>query len=491
MESLSNRVFKLILIVCIGCSGLVIGLHWGRLPWASTSWIQVFANQPGLWFGAFLLSIVIAELAWRIVLVVQYRPIPDCEPSLLPQCTVIVPAFNEGVQVYKTLKSLAASDYPKKKLQIIAVDDGSQDDTWAWIQKARQELGKGLKIIRLPRNQGKRHALHAGFLKSTGGVLITVDSDSMVEPLTLKHMVAPFVHDSRVGAVAGNVRVLNRDRGVIPRMLDVAFVYSFDFMRASQSMVNTVMCTPGALSAYRRSVVMEVLSEWLHQKYCGRPANIGEDRAMTNLILRQGKHVLFQQNAMVYTEIPVTYTKLCKMYLRWGRSNVRETIAMSRFAFKRFRNSSMIGARINLLSGWLSLIKSPLFLVTLVMIVPRGGITFGTSIVAGILVFQSLSAGIYAWKYNRYSALWAYMYGIYGFLGLFWIKPYALVTSHRSGWLTRGNPAPKQVHGKPLQAKQASLMPDTTCTCTQPIRLSLSDLSHHPAYSPGVNNYTF
>ncbi len=283
-------------------------------------------------------------------------------------------------------------------------------------------------------------------------------SDSMVEPLTLKHMVAPFVQDSRVGAVAGNVRVLNRDKGMIPRMLEVAFVYSFDFIRASQSMVNTVMCTPGALSAYRRSVVMEVLPEWLHQKYCGRPANIGEDRAMTNLILRQGNHVLFQQNAMVHTEIPVNYSKLCKMYLRWGRSNVRETIAMSRFAFKRFRNTSMVGARINLLSGWLSLIKSPLFVIALVLIIPREFIAFWVSIVAGVLVFQSLSAGIYAWKYNRSSALWAYVYGIYGFLGLFWIKPYALVTSHRSGWLTRSNAPPKQAHDLPLLTEQSSLM---------------------------------
>ncbi len=458
MESLSHRVFKLTLIIGIAFSGVMIGL-WGATPWTKIPWTQVFTIQPAMKFGALFLSLVVVELVWRIILAVQYRPVPDCQTTQLPHCTVVVPAFNEGVQVYKTLKSLAASDYPKKKLHIIAVDDGSQDDTWEWIKTARQELGKGLKIIRLQQNQGKRHALHAGFLKSTGTILITVDSDSMVEPLTVKHMVAPFVKDARVGAVAGNVRVLNRDRGMIPRMLDVAFVYSFDFMRASQSMVNTVMCTPGALSAYRKSVVMQVLPEWLHQTYCGRPANIGEDRAMTNLILREGNHVLFQQNAMVYTEIPVTYTKLCKMYLRWGRSNVRETIAMSRFAFRKFRKGSMVGARINLLSGWLSLIKTPLFVITLVQILPRNLNSFGVSIVAGVLVFQSLAAGIYAWKYNRSSAFWAYVYGLYGFLALFWIKPYALVTSHRSGWLTRGI-APKQAQGLSLMGEQSRLITD-------------------------------
>ena len=437
MESLRNRVFKLIIIFCIACSGIIIGVYWGNSPWTMAFWSRLSWMHPAVFIGTLFLGLVLAELAWRSVLAIQYTPVPDCDSGKLPSCTVIVPAFNEGAQVYKTLKSLSQSDYPKDKLQIIAVDDGSRDDTWLWIKKARKELGKIVKIIQLPRNKGKRHALYAGFQKSTGSVLVTVDSDSMVEPLTLRHMVAPFVNDPLVGAVAGNVRVLNRDRGFIPRMLDVAFVYSFDFIRASQSMVNTVMCTPGALSAYRRDIVMEVLPEWLHQKYCGRPANIGEDRAMTNLILRQGRHVLFQQNAMVYTEIPVTYTKLCKMYLRWGRSNVRETIAMSRFAFKKFRQGSMAGARINLISGWISLIKSPLMLIFFGTIIPLDVISFGVSLVSGILIFQSIAAGIYAWKYNRPAALWSYAYGLYGFLGLFWIKPYALVTSHKSGWLTR------------------------------------------------------
>jgi len=446
-----SRIFKLTVILCIACLGLAVGLHRGHTSWfadgnGTISWVK-----PFVWMGSSFLSLVLAELAWRIILVIRYRPTPDCESAVLPRCTVVVPAFNEGVQVYKTLKCLAESDYPKEKLQLIAVDDGSQDDTWLWIKKAKQELGRSLTIIKMQQNKGKRHALYAGFQKSTGEILVTVDSDSMVEAKTLRHMVAPFVKESNVGAVAGNVRVLNREKGFLPRMLDVAFVYSFDFVRASQSVVNTVMCTPGALSAYRRDVVMKVLHEWLNQRYCGRPAAIGEDRAMTNLILREGCSVLFQQNAIVYTEIPVTYTKLCKMYLRWGRSNVRETIAMSRFAFKKFRQGSMLGARINLLSGWVSLVRAPLVMIIGGGILPLDVLAFGVSIISGTLIFQSLAAGMYAWKYNSYSALWSYVYGFYCFIALFWIKPYALVTSHKSGWLTR-DIAPKKA-SNPKQSR--------------------------------------
>lgn len=56
----------------------------------------------------------------------------------LPTITLIVPAYNEGSFVFDTLKSIAASNYPKDKIQLIAIDDGSADDTWDWMKKLRQ-----------------------------------------------------------------------------------------------------------------------------------------------------------------------------------------------------------------------------------------------------------------------------------------------------------------------------------------------------------------
>lgn len=331
----------------------------------------------------------------------------------LPHCTVVVPAYNEGEQVLFTLRSLAASDYPSEKLRIVAVDDGSLDDTWRWISLAAQELQGKMIPIRLPFNQGKRHALYAGFQQSTGEVLVTVDSDSVVEPQTLRRLASPFIHDHRVGGVAGNVRVLNHHEGIIPRMLDVVFLYSFDFIRASQSVVNTVMCTPGALSAYRRDIVMQVLQEWRNQTFCGRPANIGEDRAMTNLILRNGYHIHFQRDAMVYTNVPVRYRNLCKMFLRWARSNVRETLVTSTFAFRKFREGSMIGARINLLLQLMTLTKSQILLLITLALFFSHPVMFGVNILISIVIASSLAAGLYGWRRRSTDALWSYLYGVF------------------------------------------------------------------------------
>jgi hyaluronan synthase len=202
-------------------------------------------------------------------------------------------------------------------------------------------------------------------------------------------------------------------------------------------MVNTVMCTPGALSAYKRSVVIRVLREWLDQTFLGRPANIGEDRALTNLILREGYKVLFQKNAVVYTEVPVKYINLCKMFLRWNRSNIREMFAMTRFIFKPFRKESMFGARINLLLGWLTLVKAPIMIVLTWSLIAWEPLTFLPNLLLSVVIFSSLPAGFYGWKYSSFNSFWSYFYGFYSFIGLAWVMPYSLLTPHNSGWLTR------------------------------------------------------
>jgi hyaluronan synthase len=437
IDMLKNQLSKLLIFTCtlIVIYGFITRFEKitiARYELLETGWGSVFVA-----LGAIFLLINISALVWHTVLFFRYRPVKPCRDEGLPTCTVIVPAFNEGRQLFSTLKSIAGSDYPRKKLQIIAVDDGSVDDTWHWITEARKELGKRVTAIRQPFNQGKRHALYAGFQKSTGKVLVTVDSDSIVEPHTLRRLVSPFIRDRRVGAMAGNVRVLNLSEGVIPRMLDVLFFFSFDFTRASQSMVNTVICTPGALSAYRREVVMRVLPQWMNQRFFGQPANIGEDRAMTNLILREGYHVRFQQDAVVFTNVPIRYKNLCKMFLRWARSNIRETIVMSTFIFRKFRRGPKLGARINLMLQVLTLSKAQfLFLGTLICLFSDPTI-YTVQILMGITISSSLQAGLYIWRNRSTEGLWACLYGIFWFIGLSWITPYALITPQKCGWLTR------------------------------------------------------
>lgn len=275
-------------------------------------------------------------------------------------------------------------------------------------------------------------------------MFVTVDSDSIVEKDTLRNLVSPFVINKDCGAVAGNVRVLNNQKAIIPRMLNVSFVFSFEFIRSAQSVLGSVLCTPGALAAYRSKAVMNCLPEWINQKFMGQPTDIGEDRAMTNMILKQGYHVLFQRNAYVLTNIPEKFSSLHKMFTRWERSNVRENIMMTKFAFKPFRNGAKLGTRLLLLNQWMHMLTAyPLFLIMIVLLVLHP-VLFISSTLLSILIFSSLPAFFYAKKYNIAEAFWAYSYSIFYTFGLFWITPYAMATANRRGWLTRELPVKKQ-----------------------------------------------
>ena len=368
----------------------------------------------------------------------KYKPVDSVSDSELPTCTIIVPAYNEGKQVWDTLMSLANSNYPKHKIQIISIDDGSKDDTWDWMLDAKKKLGNRLEILQQSKNQGKRHALYRGFNLGTGDIYVTVDSDSIVTEDTLRNLVSPFVKDEACGAVAGNIRVLNNKKEMLPKMLDVSFVMSFEFVRSAESNLNSVLCTPGALAAYRSTAVHTCLPQWINQTFMGQPSDIGEDRAMTNMILKQGKHVLFQKNAIAYTNVPDQYLGLYKMFIRWGRSNVRENLEMAKYVFSNFKEKGKIGTRILFISQFLKIIMSYPLLISMLFFVLVHPLLFLGSTLVSILVASTFSVLFFTSQYKTTEGIWAYSYSILYTFALFWITPYAIATANRRGWLTRG-----------------------------------------------------
>jgi hyaluronan synthase len=250
-------------------------------------------------------------------------------------------------------------------------------------------------------------------------------------------LVSPFVTQKNCGAVAGNIRVLNTKKEILPKMLDVSFVMSFEFVRSAESALNSVLCTPGALAAYRKDAVLKCLPEWISQTFMGQPSDIGEDRAMTNMILKQGKSVLFQNSAVAYTNVPEKYTGLYKMFIRWGRSNVRENIAMAKYVFTNFKTESKLGTRLLFIGQSATILMSypfSLFMLFFVLIHP---LLFLGSTLLSILVISTFSSLFYAYRYKAKASIWVYTYGIFYTFGLFWITPYAIATANKRGWLTR------------------------------------------------------
>jgi hyaluronan synthase len=382
-----------------------------------------------LWFAMGTMLLVFRTMLWF-----TYRPHPAATLDNAPNMTVVIPAYNEGAMVAQAIDSIAQAHYPAERLEIIVVDDGSRDDTWEHIQLAAARHGGRVQAIRLERNMGKREALAAGFRRGRGDVFVTVDSDSVVSPNALLELAGPFVR-KRVGVVAGKVLVYNRREGIIPRMLHVRFTLAFDFLRAYQSTFGTVYCSPGALSAFRASAVKTVLEPWVKQRFLGAAATIGEDRALTNDIMRLGYDSVYQRDAVVFTVVPTTYGKLSRMFLRWNRSFIREELRFSLIVWKR----PLVARLISLCDLTITNLRYPVKFLAVVLL----GVWFLSDalVLPRVLVAVGAVSFFYSLYYLRSERSFNVLYGVlfeyFSFFLLFWVFPWAVLTVRTRGWLTR------------------------------------------------------
>jgi hyaluronan synthase len=393
-------------------------------------WGRFVVSPAILWAAMGMLMLLLRTLLWF-----RYRTPPLAAMADAPMLTVIIPAYNEGEMVARSIESVIAARYPRERLEVFVVDDGSSDDTWQHIRRVADRHPDLVTALRFASNRGKRAALEAGFRRGRGEVMVTIDSDSVIETDTLLAMAGPF-RDPRVGAVAGKVDVFNRGEGLIPRMLKVRFALSFDFLRAVQSTYGTVYCCPGALAGYRSSVVRRVLDGWVGQRFLGRPCTYGEDRALTNDILGQGYDCIYQRAAVVHTLVPTTYRRLCKMFLRWDRSYVREELRFLRsIVWKRPPRARAIA----LVESVITNSRYPVAWATLALL--GAMIATHPAMLLRFCCALLLMSAFNMLYYLRGERTWDFVYGIgYAFFSafaLFWIFPYALCTARTQGWLTR------------------------------------------------------
>ncbi len=376
-----------------------------------------------------------AHTALLAVLWMRYRCFGAPEGASWPSVSVIIPAFNEGPMVERSIRSAALSDYPGAGLEIIVVDDGSRDDTFFHMRHLRREFPDRVRLLRFRGNRGKRAALLEGFRAACGEIVITIDSDSEVESNTVREMVKPFLADPRIGAVAGRVAVLNRD-SFISRMLEVQYALAFDFGRAAQSVYRAVACCPGALSAFRRSVILPHLHEWAEQKFLGRPVNHGEDQALTNIVLRAGHDTVYQSSAVVNTLAPTRYQQLSRMFVRWDRSYLVEGFAFAKFMFSDYRSTNRVLPIVGFAFSTLRLLMLAYFVVCIPSLFAARPTQLLSAMIA-LLVGATFTALYYLRLERSFRFLYGVAFAVFSVLCLQWILPWALLTVRDERWGTR------------------------------------------------------
>lgn len=430
-ELWSHLVYSLVAVACV-----VVGYYQFHIIVRRI--LALAARQQGIralaYFGLFWLGLGFLLIVIRTIFWIVYRPAAAATRDSAPRLTVIIPAYNEGAMVLQSIESVAKADYPHDRLEILVVDDGSKDDTWKYISQAADRYPGLVTALRQDRNRGKREALALGFSRARGEILVTIDSDSVIERGALLALAGPF-RDPKVGAVAGRVEVYNRRHGIIPQMLHVRYMLSFDMLRATESVYRNVYCCPGALTGLRASGVRRVLDRWKNQQFLGSRCTFGEDRAMTNYLLDSGYDTVYQRTAVVRTLVPISYVKLCKMLLRWDRSYVREEIRFTRIVWKRpwpTRIMAMFDRAVTNFrypASYSSLGLLPILVMQDPTISMPLMATMGAMSLFSVLYFLRTERSM--------SFLYGVLYTYYSAVALFWIFPYAVATVRSRKWMTR------------------------------------------------------
>jgi hyaluronan synthase len=401
--------------------------------WFFFNILQMFLfPNPLLILPLIIYSILIfVYLPTRIILYFYYRSYED--RGFRPSVSIVVPAYNEGKQIRKTLLSLIRSDYSDK--QIIVVEDGSTDDTYFHISRIQAKNPGKIEVIRFPENRGKRAAMAEGVAHSRGDIVVFIDSDTSVDNDAIKYLVAPF-DDPDVGGVTGKVKVQNRNTNLLTRMLGVRYVMSFDFYRCTRSAYGGVMCLSGVISAYRKDILKKIMPRWLEQRFLGKKCTFGDDRSLTNNVIIEGYKTVYSRNAVAMTIVPETLPKLLKMLARWNRSFIRESYILFKYLVKK---ENLVRKKMMMFDFALTSLIS-LFIIFVVSFM-FFRIATDPVLILKFIGSISIMAGIYMTFYVRVERDWHFIFGIlYSFFYmavLIWMLPYAMLTIKKNTWGTR------------------------------------------------------
>lgn len=384
-----------------------------------------------------------------------YRSTP-INPKFTPGVTIIVPCFNEEQWIQRTILGCVNQDYPTDKLEIIVVDDCSNDKSVEKIKEIieqlkqtekRYDMDRRIHYLVQEKNAGKRDALAAGVKIAQHELVVFVDSDSMLDPFAIRNIVQPFC-DNRMGGVSGRTDVANTYTNTLTKMQAVRYYISFRIMKAAEGYFDAVTCLSGPLSCYRKDLLMKYMDKWLNQKFLRQRATFGDDRSMTNFILRHHR-TGYQDTAVCRTIVPNTHNMFLKQQMRWKRSWLRESLIASRFMWKKEPFMAL-----SFYMGVLVPILAPVIVLYNLIYIPFAHRVFPTAFIVGMFLMALLMS--MAQLFLRKSSTWVFgiWFCLYYEAVLLWQMPIAWFTFWKSTWGTRMTPADVAELNKKMQAKK-------------------------------------
>lgn len=363
----------------------------------------------------------------------------DFDPTIQgfePTVTAVIPLYNEGEGIFHTVVSLLEQDYPPDKLRITVVDDCSGDDSYAWACKAAQRSPDRVTVIKNPFNMGKRLGIINAVRQARSEIILSVDSDVVVDRLAVKKLMSRFVRPEIV-AVGGRVCPSNANENWLTRMQAIKYFLGYEFIKNIERAFRTVMCLSGCLTAYRRRVLIELEPVLENRNMLGVPIKYGEDRFLTRQIVKAGYQTCLTMDALCWTIAPPKLSKYLSQQLRWRRSNLIDFMCGITHVWQLHPVVCL-----HYLSQYSLLVAYPLVIVEMVISGTFWELAF---MHAGLLIVF----GAAYWRGSRdipaaarVHPLWFVTLAVIMPVTYLLYTPLALFTLDSSSWETRGRPTP-------------------------------------------------
>lgn len=421
-------------------------------------------SRPPKWAAALILGVAVVMLATAVFMQLRsagnyfYQPLvslyslvagifvvsrfliasvymPPRDVGYEPTVTVLVPCMNEEGVIRQTIERIFAAGYPEDKLESVCVNDGSTDGTLALMLQS-QTRHPNLVVVDFEKNRGLCHAWAVGVLLGRGEFIVCVDSDTFIFPNSLQKLMQGFI-DPTVGGISGHCDVENAGVNLLTKMQDVRYFFSYKVMKAAESVTGTVSCLPGCFSAYRRVCVLHVLDEWLNAKVFGEYGNFGDDRSLTNFILKDYK-ILYHDKALATTIAPEKWRQYIRQQARWSRSYLREIKKVSHWMWRKHPIPAL---------GWYAMmwmpIIEPVVMVMALVVAPllaalAGGSVLAASYIMGVLAITAVWT-LHYWEETGRRYWWTGFLYTASYMAFFsWQVYWALITLRGKKWGTRG-----------------------------------------------------
>ncbi len=318
MKKTGGRLIRILLLVVIllliAVAGLAVWLLVERTDHVVSNWLATAAFCFVIGFVSILILRVIFFAFFAMIHLLFYRrklAVDDASNRWAgrnkPMVSIIVPAFNEEKVIAEAIRSHLLMDYPS--FEIVVVDDGSTDSTTEVAKEvAAEDKANRVQVHKIP-NGGKGNALNYGIGVAKSDFLLCVDADSRLDPDSLNYAIR-HMKDPKVAAVAGNVKVLNRQK-ILTNLQALEYIIGQNLMRRIQGLFRCVGIVPGPFGLFRRQAIEEV-GLYTDDTYA-------EDCDLSLRLLAAGWDIVDEINSVVRTEAPEKLRPFIKQRYRWTR----------------------------------------------------------------------------------------------------------------------------------------------------------------------------